>query len=79
MQQVTVQHLNWSSPFLHAGDRAVNATNLTSARWSLHFSGNDGFFSIPPSLAWKLDEKPDFLNLSLVIIPLYHSVGKHRV
>lgn len=35
--------------------------------------------SVSPSLAWKLDEKPDFLNLSLVIIPLYHSLGKHRV
>ena len=35
--------------------------------------------SVSPSLAWKLDEKPDFLTLSLVIIPLYHNLGNHRV
>lgn len=50
MQQILVQHLHWSSPFLDADDTAKNTLTKTLPGWSLHSSADRALLR-SPSLA----------------------------
>lgn len=79
MQQIFVQHLLWAQPFLDAGDTAMNTTDKNPCPNGAYILVNIMTCSIPCLLAAKAGLKPDFLNFSLVIIPLYHSLGKQKI